>query len=308
LIDWNEESVGVIFAEVDGGNSRDHCVFDQPFEEATAAVRAQLVRDGLAPPVVEELRHQLVQYQTPYGDEPPMAAVGQGEVALFVGDEGPYLWPTAVPAALTLLADAGVEPALVGQGRNSGLFAHSLGLPGVAADLAQATIDEIAASGAKTLLVLSAGDYYAWTDGLTERLGLALPAGVTVQEVGVFLAGKQTAQPVADAPPSAYVDPTHAVRVHGRHEPLRELAAPLLGEQPLELFWRAERAQPVGSTYIQFTRPDVAETLTRARLADAQAQGAARLLCDDPATLYQLNRFAAEYGLAVQGLYEALAA
>ena len=73
-----------------------------------------------------------------------------------------------------------------------------------------------------------------------------------------------------------------------------------------ELFWRRDRAQPVGSTYMQFSSPDLAEKLTRARLKDAQKVGAQRLLCEDPATLYQLSRFAGDYDLEVAGLFEKL--
>jgi hypothetical protein len=47
--------------------------------------------------------------------------------------------------------------------------------------------------------------------------------------------------------------------------------------------------------------------LTRARLEDAQNVGAKKLLCDDPATLYQLSRFAGEYDVQVAGLFEELA-
>ena len=307
LIEWNEETVSILFAEVDGGNSRDHCVFDQPFEESVAAVRAELIAGGMAPTMVEELRQQMEQYQNPYAAQEPQAASGKGEVALFVGDEGPYLWETAVPAALALLQQAGVEPVLVGNGRNNGLFASSLGLQELGARLAQATLEELAASGAKTLLVLSAGDYYAFTDALEERLGLNLPDGVEVVELVATLAEMGIAGEAAGMP-AAYVDPTHAVRVHGRHETVRALAAPLLGDDGRELFWRSARAQPVGSTYVQFTRPDIAELLTRARLADAQQAGAQIVYCEDPATLYQLNRYADEYGVEVRGLYEALAA
>lgn len=310
LAEWNPETASIVFAEVDGGNSRDHCVFDQPFEEAMAAVRAELVAAGQAPSAVAELRQRLEQYQTPYTDRAPEAASGEGEIALFVGDEGPYLWDTAVPAALELLQKVGVEPVLIGRGRNNGLLAHSAGLPDLAKQLAQATLHELHATGAKTLLVLSAGDYYAFTAALAERLGLALPDGVEAQELVSFLAGQldlvETA--VATDVPAAYVDPTHAVRAGGRHEAARALAAPLLGDAPRELFWRKERAQPVGSTYIRFTRPDIAEALTRARLADAQASGVKLLFGDDPATLHELSRFALEYGVEVLGLYESLAA
>ena len=73
-----------------------------------------------------------------------------------------------------------------------------------------------------------------------------------------------------------------------------------------ELFWRRERAHPVGSTALQFTQPDLAEKLTRARLQDAQQAGAQLLITEEAGTLHALNAAATEYGLHVQGLYEIL--
>lgn len=310
LIGWDAETVNIMFSEVDGGNSRAHCVFSQPFEESLAAVRADLVNSGFAPDGAVAAHQRLAAYGNPYAEQAPQAASGAGEVALFVGDAAPHLWPEALSAALKLLAGAGLDPVLVGRGRNSGLLAHALGYPELAGALAQATIDELAASGAKTLLVLSAGDAYAWTTALDERLGLSLPDGVEVVEVGDFLvrgehlsvSGGQEGGPTA-----AYVDPTHAVRLPERHEWARALATAAAGYDMVELFWRRDRAHPAGSTYVQFSNPAMAEKLTRSRLEDAQNSGARRLLCEDPATLYQLKRFADDYGMEVVGLFEALA-
>ena len=309
LIGWTPETINIMFSEVDGGNSRAHCVFSQPFEESVAAMRAQLVQEGLAPDSALNTGHRLVTYGNPYADQVPEPASGVGEVALFVGDAATYLWPTAVPAALKLLQDMGVEPVLLGKGRNSGLLAHSLGYPELAKELAQATLDELQASGAETLLVLSAGDAYAFTDALRERLDLSLPEGLEILEVGEYLlAGDYpdlaTARNVDGL--TAYVDPTHAVRRPERHTLMRALARMVAGNEMVELFWRRDRAHPVGSTYLQFTNPPLAEKLTRGRLEDAQRQGAERVLCEDPATLYQLSRFAGDYDIEVAGLFEEL--
>src|SRR3989304_3267814 len=39
LLQWNADTVDVIYSAADNGNSRAHCVFDQPLPEAIAAVR-----------------------------------------------------------------------------------------------------------------------------------------------------------------------------------------------------------------------------------------------------------------------------
>ncbi|MDX1416411.1 MAG: hypothetical protein R3293_19585, partial [Candidatus Promineifilaceae bacterium] len=113
LVEWNEETVGVIFSGPDGGNSRAHCVFDQPHPEAVAAVRANLVQQNLAPAVVYELDGKLLVHQTPFSSESPLAAEGSGDVALFVGDEARYLWPETLPAVLKLLRAVDIDPLLV---------------------------------------------------------------------------------------------------------------------------------------------------------------------------------------------------
>jgi Fe-S oxidoreductase len=309
LIDWSAETVGVIYSEVDGGNSRVHCVNDLPFEESIAAVRAELVEQGWAPTAVIDIQQRLAKWQTPYAEQFPQPATGTGDIALFVGDEAAYLRGTTLPAVLKLLSAVGVEPLLVGNGRNNGLLAQTLGFPELAKTLIQATLDEVADSGAKTLLVLSAGDAFVFNQMLTERLGLERPSNLQIVEVTQYLAESNISfKPLEDDVPTAYVDPTHAVRVADRHESVRGLVTAVYPHPLRELFWRRERAHPVGSTHLQFSNPALAEQLTRARLQDAQNVGAKRVVCEDVGTLWELGRFADEYDLQIQGLYELLAA
>jgi Fe-S oxidoreductase len=114
--------------------------------------------------------------------------------------------------------------------------------------------------------------------------------------------------PLDDRTPYAYVDPTHAVRVPGCFDSPRRLLAALLPDAPRELFWRDGRAYPAGDLALQFTHPQIADALTRARLADAASVGAHRVITYGPGTLVQLERHAAAYDLSVHGLYELLAA
>jgi len=104
------------------------------------------------------------------------------------------------------------------------------------------------------------------------------------------------------------VDPTHAIRVKDRHDRPRRLVEAVMPGKRVELLYRRERAHPVGSTALQFTKPDIAEKLTRARIEDAVSAGAQVLITEDPGTLYHLSRYAKEYGVEVAGLYELLAA
>jgi Fe-S oxidoreductase len=316
LIDWNEETVDTLYGAADGGNSRAHCVTDQPLPEAIAAARAEVVEQEKAPAVVYELDEALRRWGTPFTRQSPKEVVGHGQgasdAALFVGDEAQYLRPEALEAALALLRAVGVAPILIGRGRGNGFLASSLGLTETARRLAEANIGELRASRAESMLVLSPGDYFTFRQLYDERLGVEWPADVTLMEVTTLLAdrlleGRLTFR-VADAEtPYAYVDPTHAVRVPGRHDAPRALAAAVLGGPAQELMWRRERAHPAGNTALQFTQPTIAARLTRARLQDGADCGAQLLLCEDPGTLAQLDQHAEAAGMRVVGLYELLA-
>jgi Fe-S oxidoreductase len=312
LLEWNADSVGVLYHCADCGTCRSHCVTDQPLPEAISTARAEVVKLGLAPEAAHEVAEKLVRWGNPYKPRSPDRAEGQGDVALFVGDEARHRWPTALEAALKLLKAVGVEPVLVGNGRNSGYLASSLGFPGIAQDLARATLDELAATGAARLLVLSPGDLFTFRQLYDERLGLAWPEGVVVQEVVELLAealdaGMLSLRRSDDGQAYAYVDPTHTVRVEGRWwAPRRLLAAALAGE-PRELFWRRERAHPSGATALQFTLPHMAMMLAAARVEDARQAGARLIVTEAPGDLAQLSRLAPKAGLRLQGLFELLA-
>ncbi len=312
LIDWNPETVRVIYSEPDAGNCRAHCVTDQPLPAAIAAVRAQLTALELAPQAVYDVHEKLRENHSPFGRSAPQHAKRRGKVALFVGDEARYLWPSAVKAAVTLLKATGINPVLIGRGRSNGYLAQSLGFPETARDQAQSILDELDATGAQQLMVLSAGDSFTFGQLYEERLDIAWPTDVELVDLASYLSqqiesGGLRIKKSRSKKAIAYVDPTHAVRVPDRWDATRSLTAALVPSPLTELFWRRDRAHPVGNTALQFTRPDIAEQLTRARLADAVERGAERLVCEDPATLYHLNQYAEESGVEVQGLYEWLA-
>jgi len=312
LLSWNEDTVSALYNCSDCGTCRAHCVTDQPLPDAIAATRAQVASQQLAPAVVYEVNQALEKYGNPYQPQAPQVAAGSGEVALFVGDEAQYLWPGAVEAAQTLLKAVGLEPVLVGVGRNNGYMASSLGFPETARTLAQATLDELAALGAKQLLVLSAGDYYTFSVLYADRLDLAWPEDLELLEVTAVLAkalaeGKIAFNRLKEYPPYAYVDPTHAVRLPERHAAPRTLLSAILPEGGgREIFWRKDRAHPSGNVALQFTNPQIANHLTYSRLGRVAEAGARVAVCEDPGTLSQLQKFSEMFRLKVEGLYELL--
>jgi Fe-S oxidoreductase len=312
LVEWNEESVRVIYSDVDGGNARAHCVTNKPFSEAVAAVKAELVEKNVAPKIAYDVHEKLLKYHSPFGQDDVAPASAKGDVALFVGDEAHYLWPSTIEAVTKLLALLNIIPVLVGRGRSNGFLASSLGFPETSRKQAKSILQELESTHATQLLTLSAGDHFTFTQLYPERLGVALPEKIEVTDVLNFLSDATTKSKLIfkhndEKVAYAYVDPTHAVRVPQRFDaPRHLLKAVLLGEAK-ELFWRRDRAHPVGSTALQFTHPELSEKLTRSRLEDAQNSGAKQLFCEDPATLCHLNKYARDYGLEVKGVYELLA-
>jgi Fe-S oxidoreductase len=312
LLTWNETTITNLYSCADCGGCRSHCVNDQPLPDAIAAARMEVVDQGDAPTVVYEIKKNLETWGNPYREESPEEPDGAGEDALFVGDEAPYLWPDGLDAALVLLGALDINPVEIGAGRSSGFLASSLGLAIVASSLAERTLDEIQAAGIRRLFVFSAGDYYTFNQLFGERLGIAWPEEVALKDITSFLYDQMQSErlsfkPIRDETAYAYVDPSHAVRVPGRSSAPRKLLKEVFRAEPKELFWREDRAHPVGSTALQFTQPHVAAMLTRDRLQDAKNSGAELLVCEDPGTLAQLNQYAADFGLKVRGVYEILA-
>jgi Fe-S oxidoreductase len=312
LVEWNEESVHVLYSDVDGGNARAHCVTNKPFSEAVAAVKAEVVSKGFAPQSVYDVHEKLLKYHSPYGQDRLELAKQKSDVALFVGDEAHYLWPSSIDAAFKLLKALGHKLVFIGRGRSNGFLASSLGFPELAETQAKAILEDIQTTSAKQVITLSVGDTFALTQVYPERLGISFPKNVQVIDVLTLLANalakkKISFKPSKDKSSYAYIDPTHAVRVPSRFDAPRTLLGAVLTGEAKELFWRRERAHPVGSTAVQFTHPELAEKLTRASLEDAAQTGAKQLYSEDPATLYHLSKHAKDYGLEVKGLYEFLA-
>ena len=312
LIDWTIETTKVIYSDVDAGNARAHCVTQKPFSEAVAALKAELVQSHVAPTIVYDIQQKLLKHGSAFGQDTFEVAKTKGDIALFVGDEAHYLWPQSLKAILKLLKALEINPVPIARGRSNGFLASSLGFPELAKQQAESVLRELESTKAKQLLTFSVGDTFTLTQLYPERLGVILPKSIKVLDgisllSDAFVKGKIKFKPSKDKSVYAYVDPTHAVRVPNRFDAPRRLLESVLMREAKELFWRRERAHPVGSTAVQFTNPDLAEKLTRARLEDARTVGANIIFCEDPATLYHLDQYAKEYGLELRGLYEFLA-
>jgi Fe-S oxidoreductase len=312
LLTWNQDTVDVLYSCADCGTCHAFCVTDQALPDAIAITRAEVAAQNLAPAAAYEIHAALQKWSNPYQKQAPEKVTGQAEIALFVGDNAKYLRPTTLESALKLLEAAGVKPVLIGIGRSNGYLASSLGFPETAKMLVQTTIDELKASAARRMLVLTPGDYYAFNRLLTDRLEVEWPQGIELQEVLSLLDHKFTAGLLKFKPsdverPYAYIDPTHSLRIPARYEPPRRLLAEVMPTAPRELFWRKDRTHPCGNGALQFIAPHISDHLTYSRLADAKQAGAQLAVTEDPGCLSHLSAHADRFGLHTQDLYELLA-
>jgi Fe-S oxidoreductase len=323
-LEWDRETAEVMYACADCGLCRSHCVTDQPLPDAIAAARAEIVRLGFAPAVVTEIDSQLRADAASIrqGDnavrQEPARKARPATIALFVGDTGRDRRASSVDAAITLLRASGIEVVQICQARSSGLLASSLGLTETAESLGRSVIEEVEASGAHDLFVLSPADRWTFEYVYPRRLGLRWPV-VAVHEITDVLAralakGSLTFESRDDAESYAYHDPCHGPRVTEgpsdqsiRPAPRALLAAAVGATGARELFWRGHRAHPCGAIGgLEFTHPEIARRLADARLDDCERAGARVLVTEDPTCLTHL-RTQGGGRVTVTGLYELLA-
>ncbi len=311
-LDWNRETADVMYACADCGLCRAHCVTDQPLPDAIVAARAEIVRRGLAPPNVIEFENMLRAHPGAKRGTSPGAPVRTGASALFFGGQGRDQRESAVDAAITLLRAIGIDVFPICQTRASGLSVSALGLTESAGRMGRAVIEEVIASGARDLYVLTPADRWTFEYVYPQRLGIEWP-DVAVHEVTEVLAralsdGRLTLDPGRADEPYAYHDPCHSPRLATERAAPRTLLAAVLGaESARELFWRGQRAHPCGATGgLEFTHLEIARRLADARIDDCERAGARVLFTEDPTCLAHL-RVNGRTGVAVRGLYELLA-
>ncbi|MEX2600835.1 MAG: (Fe-S)-binding protein [Balneolaceae bacterium] len=312
LLEWDSGTIDALYQCADCGNCESHCVTDQPLPDAIAEARTRLASAGTAPESVLAVARKLDSSSSLYNGDSVQLPTSSGEYALFAGDEADHFSPGSLEAAVKLLNGAGIEPILIGRGRNDGLIPSGLGLRPQAKKLADATVKDLSATGARHLLTLSAGSWFSFSRIYPERLETPLGNGVTVTEVLALLhekceAGELALKKSKLDKPFAYIDPVHSVRAENRFGTARSVIDRAFEGNRVELFWRKERSGANGHTGLQFTHPELASKLTRARLQDAKEAGAEILFCDDPGTVGHLKAEASGFGLDVRCLYQALA-
>jgi Fe-S oxidoreductase len=304
LLQWNAETVDLLYQCADCGLCNAFCVTDQPLPEAIVAARAAVVAGGHAPARVPEIEATLRRGLHAEG----LAAAEVAEAALFAGMAA-IEQRAALDAARVLLGHVDLAHGVIGAGRDSGYLAYTLGLHDTARELARATAEEIRRAGVQTLIALAPEDAYTFTR-IYPLLGEPLPDTVWVADLTELLARAldEGRLRLRTAPIElAYHDPCHAPRARDSWDAPRRLLAAATEHSPREGFWRERRAAPCGASGgLALTQPRLADQLARSALADATASGVRVVVTEAPGCLMQLRR-AAPPDVQVRGLYELLA-
>jgi len=304
---WDAEAVDTLYECADCGLCQSFCVTDRPLPAAIVAARAHVAASGAAPATVIGLDAKLRQWGNPYQEVAPFVSTGLSNTVVFVGAAAQHLRPQTLYAARHLLEALGIEHMLIGVGRSSAYLPYTLGLWDTARSLAQATLDEIAASKCKRVIVLTAEDAHTFQN-VHRELGLTWPEGVEVIELIALLADQLGAGTFTLRPTDrslTYHDPAHTPRLPERASAARKVIAALTTQPLREMFWREQRASPGGAVGgLEFTHPELAARMSRERLAEATATGAQLLVTEDPAALAHLAAHADGSAIKVQGLFE----
>jgi Fe-S oxidoreductase len=309
LLEWNAETINLLYQCADCGLCNAFCVTDQPLPQAIVAARREVVAGGHVPASVARVDATLRQWGNMYGEAAEDApGPERAAVVLFAGDAAWHRERDHLAAARRLLEAAGVEHGLTAVGRSSGYLAYTLGLHETARELALATVAEIQQSGCRTLLALSPEQAFTFTT-VYPLLGAPLPDEVEVIELTVLLArllDEGRLKLGAALIDLVYHDPCQAPRIDGRWRAPRRLLTAATSLPLREAFWREQRAAPCGASGgLPWTQPRLASALAQAALKDVASCGARLLVTDAPGCLAHLRQ-AALPGIEVRGLYELL--
>jgi len=291
---WRPRDAELIYQSTLDGISQAFCVVDYAVSEYVAAARAEVQTAGLAPAVVTKaLQHQYLPcYATPTG------------TVLLAGEASELDDFGAISTLEGLLGRAGMQ--VSGVLAPSGAFAYALGAHDLASSQAKQVASLIAESGAQR--VVADGPDTLWAlRRLYPALGFPLPEWVQItsfsEVLGSALAEGRLRLPDYKGQPVFFHDSRSAFQLgersaqveaiqpgyHGPenmsgegevYEAPRRLLDALGMTRCYSMWCRALSRSSGADDGLWRTYPNLARGLAQARLAQAKAIGAARLVTD----------------------------
>jgi Fe-S oxidoreductase len=311
MLQWNAESVDVLYHCADCGNCQGNCATDRPLPYAIQAARDEVVRLGHVPASVKAMDEKLRVWGNPYrqqiADDRQQTVISDQSAVLFVGDAAHFLKPEIISAAEKLLNAIDVHTTRFAVGHSSGYLPYILGLWETARSFARNITRDLESMRATRVITLSTQDAHALKHVYAE-LGVALPDAVNVSTLAEVLVNAGDKLKISSRAPQAYTyhDASQAIRLKNHWLNTRVLATQAMGVEPREMLFRENLATPIGTSGgLQYTQPALAENLARTRIAEAKATGAEIILTDDPLDSATLEKYAD--GMTVMNLYAVLA-
>ena len=263
LLEWDPQTVDLLYRCADCGLCQAHCVTDQPLPQALVAARAEAVSLGHAPAPLREIETALREWGNPWREAPRTSEVEAAGDVLFVGATAWHFEPAerrSCPARCYMAAMCLTRRSA------SGGRAATWRIPSACttslARLPRRRCEDVRRSQCRRLLTLSVEQAWTFRVLSTRCWACRCPRrsrlwnyrccwrpGWTMVRCGCAAAAQKL----------AYHDACHTPRLAERwHAPRRLLTA--LGQPPREGFWRERRATSCGASGgLPFTQPRLAD-------------------------------------------------
>jgi len=301
---WTPELAAVFYESTLGGEGRAECEFDWPEDELARQARAEIVRAGVEPAVVRNLRERLLDHGSPASDPAPEVRLPEARIdrtgaglLYLAGNETRALLLEAVTAAASLFSAVGADWAIPSREPATGAHLWDLGYRDDAVAQARGFAEAVAKAGAREVVMSSTADLRAVRQWFG-RWTVDLPEGVTFAHASEYLAGKLDALRFVGAGEAVgYHDCAWLGRALHVYDAPRALLAAANGRQPLELPAARAAAHSSGAgTSLYLTDGRIAERIARMLVEEAEEVGISTLVTANPVDAAHLSRVAGGMG------------
>lgn len=227
------------------------------------------------------------------------------EVLLYLGQVSNAVLPQPALSYMSLLKKAGVQFALLkGEPPSGAYLSEMIGFTGEVQAMAASAADQIAASGARTLVALNPADAQMFC---CEYVKWGLLDGVRAVTATSFLAGlieSGALRPEQRPLHASLHEPVKLTRSLGELEPFKLLTR-AAGLQLTELFLNGEMSRCIGTVPFDLYAPEAVRQMVRVRCEDALRLGSSFIITASPDDSYLMGKYACG-GVETADIYDIL--
>jgi len=256
---------------------------------AIIAARFDLVKKGLVPEVVKNVKESLIKFDNAYNQEGPISTDLQEVVSQYItpaktlllfGSSVLYLSPEIGLSAVNIFKKGKVDFMVLKREAASANELYNLGYIKEAKEKALTLLEKIKTSDCQEVVTLSGSLYYLLTEGITK---MELEVGnLRVYHITGFLLkliseGKIELKKTLNKK-LTYHESDYLARYSKLHDEPRKLIKQIEGVDYVELRWNRGKARSIGSALIKNTYPDLATKLLKTRLDEVIKTGVDTLI------------------------------